>query len=120
MNAYPNQYYRTNVNTSPADLNKRITLQYPTKVGDGMGGFTNTWADAATIWAGIWPLRGDEAMAAAQAGGTITHRIRIRYRAKIRTSWRVKFGNRYFNIAGPPVNIGEENRWMDLLCKEAA
>lgn len=108
------------VKTSPADLNKRITVQYPLKAPDGMGNFTQTWFDAATIWAGIWPLRGDEAMAAQQMGGTITHRIRIRYRRGIRTSWRLKYGNRYFNIIGPPINIGEENRYMDLMVKEAA
>jgi len=119
LNAYPNQYYRTNVNTSPADLNKTIILQYKTMVPDGMGGYTTTWADAATVWAAIWPISANEQIQAMGQQMTITHRIRIRYRNTIKASWRVKFGDRYFNIVSV-VDPNMAHRWLDIMVKEAA
>lgn len=101
-------------------LNKRVTIQYPTRTPDGMGGFSESWVDHATVWAAIWPTTATERLKADQVSGEITHRIRIRYRRGIRTSWRIKFGSRYFNISGPPINPNEKNEYLDLMCKEAA
>ena len=101
------------------DLQKRITLQYQTKVADGMGGFTVSWADTATVFAAIWPTSANERIQAMQEVMTVTHRIRIRYRTGIRASWRVKFGNRYFSISSI-INPSEKNEMLDLLCKEVA
>ena len=101
------------------DLKHMITLQAPTLTPDGMGGHKTTWADIATVWAAIWPVSANEQVKNMQVAGEITHRVRIRYRANIRPSWRVKFGDRYFNIVGPPVNTEMRNEWLDLVCKEA-
>lgn len=119
MNAYPNPYYRANPNTSPADLNKTITLQYQTKVPDGMGAFTVTWADAATIWAAIWPISANEQIQAMGQAMTITHRIRIRYRNTIKASWRISHAGKYFNIVSI-VDPNMAHRWLDIMVKEAA
>ena len=108
-----------NYNTSPAELNKRITLQHPTKAPDGMGGFTATWTDAATIWAAVWPVNATETIGAGQTGMTITHRIRIRYRAILKASWRISWGGRYFNIVSI-IDPNMAHRWLDVMCKEAA
>jgi SPP1 family predicted phage head-tail adaptor len=105
--------------TSPADLNKTIVLQYQTKVSDGMGGFTTVWADAATIWAAIWPISANEQIQAQAPTMTITHRIRIRYRNTIKASWRISYAGKYFNIVSI-VDVGMNHRWIDLLCKEAS
>lgn len=101
------------------ELNKRVTIQYPTKVSDGRGRFDITWNDAATVWAAIWPISAKESIQSDRLFGEITHRIRIRYRRNIRTSWRIKFGDRKFNISGPPINPSEKNKWLDIICKEA-
>ena len=105
--------------TSPEELNKRITLQLSTRVVDGMGGFTVTWSDHATVWAAIWPTSAKEMVAANAVTMQITHRIRIRYRSSVRASWRVKFGNRYFAIVSI-LNPSEKNEWLDIMCREAA
>jgi len=102
------------------NLNKRITLQQSTRASDGMGGFTLTWADVATIWAAIWPVSANEQVKSGQTIGNITHRIRIRYRSVLKSSLRIKYGNRYFAIVAPPINPEERNEWLDILCKEAA
>lgn len=101
------------------DLNKLVTLQLQTKTSDGMGGFTVIWIDHATVWAAIWPLSANESREAMQTGMISTGRIRIRYRANVKASWRIKFGNRFFNIVSI-LNPNEANEWLDLMVKEAA
>ncbi|OPX99508.1 MAG: Phage head-tail joining protein [Syntrophorhabdus sp. PtaB.Bin047] len=101
------------------DLNKRISLEYPTNVADGMGGFTVTWAEAFSCYAAVWPVSAKETAQAMAETMTISHRIRIRYRDGIRSSWRLKLGNRYFNIVSI-INPNEAGRWLDIMCKEAA
>ena len=98
-------------------LNKRITIQIPTKAPDGMGSFTITWTDHATVFCAIWPLMGRELVQAMQTDMVVSHRIRIRYRSVFRPDWRIKRGDRYFNIVSI-VNVGERNEWLDLMCKE--
>lgn len=102
-----------------SELKYKIDLQSPTKTSDGMGGFTVAWATAATVSAAIWPVNATETVSQLQTGLTVTHRIRIRYRANVLASWRISWSGRYFNI----VSIIEPNtghRWLDILCKEAA
>jgi SPP1 family predicted phage head-tail adaptor len=100
-------------------LNKRIILQQSTRVSDGMGGFSLTWVDVATVFASMWPLSAAETVEAMKTTMTISHRIRIRYRGDLRSSWRVKFGNRYFSIVSI-INPNEKNQMLELMCKEGA
>lgn len=99
------------------DLDKLVTLQYKTKVPDGLGGFTSTWVNSDSIWAAIWPVSASETVKAMQTTMTITHRIRIRWRAKVKPQWRLKFGERIFNIVSI-INPNEDNRWLDIMAKE--
>jgi SPP1 family predicted phage head-tail adaptor len=100
-------------------LNKYITLQQSTRVSDGMGGFTLTYADVASLWAAIWPISANETVAANATTMVVSHRIRIRYRSVLKASWRIKFGARYFAIVGI-INPNERCEWLDILCKEAS
>ena len=98
-------------------LNKRITLQYPANVSDGMGGYTTTWTDSLDVWASIWPVSATETIQSMQPAMTITHRINMRYRSTVQPEWRIKFGERYFDIVSM-INPEERNEWLYLLCKE--
>lgn len=102
------------------DLNKRIDLIATTKVGDGMGGFTETDITvASSIPAAIWPTSAKDITAMNSTTMIISHRVRIRYRSVLRSSWRLKFGNRYFAIVSI-IDPNEEHKMLDLMCKEAA
>jgi len=70
------------------------------------------------IWAALWPVSAGEVTAANATVMVVSHRIRIRYRSVMRAGWRVKFGNRYFNIVSI-LNPNEANEWLDLMVKEA-
>ena len=100
-------------------LNKCIILQSKTNVADGMGGFTATWGDQATVWAAIWPVKATDIVRTNQDVIVITHRIIIRYRTGLKSDWRIKFGSRYFDIVSI-INPNEANESLELLCKEVA
>jgi SPP1 family predicted phage head-tail adaptor len=100
-------------------LNKRVTLQYQTKVSDGMGGFVTSFVDACTVWAALWPTSANEITAANATVMVVSHRIRIRYRSVLKASWRIKYGNRYFNIVSI-INQNEANEFLDIMAKESA
>jgi len=102
------------------DLNKRIDLIATTKVGDGMGGITETDITvASSIPAAIWPTSAKDITAMNSTTMIISHRVRIRYRSVLRSSWRLKFGNRYFAIVSI-IDPNEEHKMLDLMCNEAA
>lgn len=105
--------------TKIGDLNKRIIVQIQTKVPDGMGNFITTWVDHATIFAAIWPLSANEVTQANASVMVVTGRIRIRYRSVFKSSWRIKYGNRFFNIVSI-LNVNEANEYLDLMVKESA
>ena len=100
------------------DLNRKITIQYPTKASDLMGGFVDTWTDGDSIFASIWPITASEQIQSASPTMIVSHRIRMRYRSDIKANWRLKYHNTYFNI----VSILDHNmshRMLELLVKEA-
>jgi SPP1 family predicted phage head-tail adaptor len=102
------------------DLNKLVDIQAQTKTPDGMGNFTTAWTTlASNVAAAIWDATSNERNQANATTLIITHRVRIRHRSILRSSWRLKFGNRYFAIVSV-VNPGEKNEYLDLYCKEAA
>lgn len=102
------------------DLNKRIVIQAPTKVSDGMGGFMNTYiAVASNVAAAIWPVSANDTIQANATVMVVTHRIRIRYRSVLKTSWRVSWAGRYFTIVSI-IDPSMDHKFLDLLCKEAA
>jgi SPP1 family predicted phage head-tail adaptor len=101
------------------EMDRQVSLQYKTKVSDSQGNFTETWVTAATVWAKVSTLRSTEAILAMAETGTSIHSITIRYRTDILTSWRIKYGDRYFAIIGPPIDIDMKHKFLDIKCKEA-
>jgi len=102
---------------SPGDLRHRITIQTRTATTDGAGGSTYAWATHVTAWASVMPIGARESMMHGGLGGSITHRIRMRYQAGILPSMRVSHRSRILKIEGVR-NVDEENRWLELDCVE--
>jgi len=106
------------------DLKKVISIQRQSTTSDGMGGVTEAWTDiisgtstATPIFAAIWPVSAKEQIQARHEQAVISHRVRIRYRAGVTTAMRIKYGTKLFNITSV-VNVGSENRMLDILCQE--
>src|SRR5574343_597943 len=62
-------------NPKAGRFNKQITFSTITKVDDGYGGFTATYAPYATVWAYIKPLSLNEQLIRGQEAGTTTYDV---------------------------------------------
>jgi len=99
------------------DMTKNLTFQAPTKDAGGVMG----WKTAFTCKGTYWPLTSVERIQALALGGTITGKVRIRFRpVRILVSWRILVDGKTLNIAGPPINLGGNNTFMELHVKEVA
>jgi SPP1 family predicted phage head-tail adaptor len=103
-------------------LKHTIAIQVQTDVADGIGGFTNTWADVtgmSKVRAAIWALPGAERVDAMKLEFEGPRRIRIRYRTGITTKNRIYWADKAktFNIKSI-TNIDERNRMIELFCTE--
>jgi SPP1 family predicted phage head-tail adaptor len=95
------------------DLNKVCIFQAPS-------GSPVTWTTIFTCKGAVWPLNSAESLQSLALGGTITGKIRIRYRpVQIKSTWRVVCGNTIYSIVGPPINLSGKNEWMEMKVKEA-
>ncbi len=102
------------------DLRHKITFEARINISDGMGGVRTIWKPVITsISAAIWAISAKEQIQASQVVMTVTHRVRIRYIANINSSYRIKYGKRYFNIVSI-INPDEKNKMLELLCKEVS
>ena len=79
-------------------LRHKIIIEKPTETTSDTGDVIQSWADFATVWAEVTPLKGREYWASKQTTSEITGKIRIRYLDGITPKMRVKFGSRIFNI----------------------
>ena len=98
-------------------LNKRIIIQSLTITQSASGGVIETWADFATRWASIEPLRGREYFEAKKENAEVETRIRLRYTSGVLPNMRVQFGTRYYLIVSV-INPNEKGEETELMCRE--
>jgi SPP1 family predicted phage head-tail adaptor len=98
-------------------MDKRIALQVVTQTSDGQGGYTESWATTATIWAEIKPQSGYVKFQAFQNENPTSHDITIRYRNDITIAKRFLFGSRVFLIK-EIINIEEASVFMRIKAVE--
>ena len=95
------------------DLSKTLIFQAPS-------GSPVVWTTIFTCKGAVWSLNSAESMQALAMGGTITGKIRIRYRpVSIKPTWRVLVNNStILSIVGPPINLGGSNTFLEIKVKE--
>lgn len=96
-------------------FNERVTLQSKVAARTGIGEEVVTWADVATVWAHVEPIRGREFFAAAQLQDATDHRVTIRYRTGVTRDQRVVWRSQPLDIVSViDVNARREN--LELMC----
>lgn len=83
----------------PGSMRTELSLQAMTPSPDGLGGFTETWVEVATVFARIEPLTAADRFGADQALRTVTHRVTLRHRGNVRAGMRFTRRDRIFEIA---------------------
>jgi SPP1 family predicted phage head-tail adaptor len=98
----------------PGQLTERVTLQSKASTPDAFGQDTAAWADVATVWAQVLPLRGREFFAAAQVQQELSVKTTIRYRADVKPSMRLVWRGQPHDITGV-VDLGGRREWLEVM-----
>ncbi len=78
-------------------LNQKITFSSKTTTNDH-GAKVVTWTGQGSEWAEVVTAHGSEAISAAKQDAKETIRVRIRYRADIKTTWRMQWNAQYYYL----------------------
>lgn len=99
--------------TPVGTLRHRIIIQTLSQADDGQGGFTDTWATHATVWARIEPTAARERNFADQIQYQRSHKVTLRYLSTITNTMRISYGGRIFQIKG--VRALDERKYYMIL-----
>jgi len=97
-----------------------VTLETPgDAVPDGDGGYTQSAARLASVYASITPATPHdlERTIAGTVASSATHLVWMHYLPGVTTQTRVLFGSRTFSVTGVQ-NQGERNVELVLMCEE--
>lgn len=98
-------------------LRTRLTLEAPSRTGDGGGGAAVTWTSICELWARVRPFSGGESFALDRTAGTVGHEIVVRHRDGITPQMRFRSGTRVFDIRAVFDPDGRR-RWTRCLAEE--
>lgn len=101
-------------------LKHQLILQQRNTSADGIGGFTRTWENVATLWAEIIPIGGGEKYAYEQQTNRQRFRIKLRYRSDIKPHMRLfeTATGRAFDIKSV-INTHEASQVTEILADVA-
>jgi len=107
-------------------LKHSISVQEKTTTSDGMGGYTETYADIYNCRASIWSLSANERLDNLKLEVAVDHRIRIRHPREIveitekhRIKWHdpMTGTDKYFYIISV-INPDKGNKMLELIARE--
>ena len=101
--------------TRIGQLDRRLTLEAPVAVSDGVGGTMVTWQPVTKLWAQVRSRLGDKRQWAEALTSEATHLIRIRRTRQLASTMRFTEGDRVFEIRSV---IEDGRHWTDCLCRE--
>jgi len=104
-------------------LDQRVAIERVSRMPDGMGGTTESWAPIATVWAQVVPVRGAEKREAMRISPEARMKVRIHWQGDAagqpfctpadRLVWR----GRTYNIESA-VPWGGRERFIEILISE--
>lgn len=89
----------------------KATLSVPTFTKTARGDTTVTYADDGELYCAIDPLSGRELFWAKQLRADLSHKIVMRYTARVTHKCRLRWNGKYFEL-GPPLPKDERNEEM--------
>ena len=79
-------------------LRRRLVLEAPVAMPDGLGGATQGFVTAAAFWAQLEWLAGSEQWQRGRPEQRASHRVTLRWRADLDAGKRLRDGERLFDI----------------------
>lgn len=71
-------------------LRHRLTFETKSTAQDSFGGEQDVWSASFEVWGSVQPLRGREFLESDQQQAAVSHKVRIRYRAGVVPTMRIK------------------------------
>lgn len=103
----------------PGLLRHRINVDEMVSSRDSSGGVREGWVTRATVWGSIEPLRGREALTAAQLLADMDTRIILRWApiiSGITEKWRLRYQSIVYNIISI-ANVDMRNEKLEIYCR---
>lgn len=98
-------------------MRSRLTLEAPVDFTDDTGGVARSYIVQAVVWGAIMPAAAGDRFVAERMEQTITHSVRLRFRAGLTGAMRLRLGARMFLIHGIE-NVDERRRFVLCHCEE--
>ena len=107
---------------NPTALKHKITISNPTYYDDddhlsGEIKPSTDWDTIVTLWSSYRDLSGNEYFAARQINAKLTGEFKIRYRSDIKTSYKIIWGERLFDITAAR-DIEGKKQWLYINVEE--
>lgn len=96
------------------EFNDLVTLQQKSIARNGIGDEVITWADVATVWARVMPLRGNAFFTANQQQHVVDARFLIREIPGITNAMRILWNSGYYDIASVIVGTGQYKATIEI------
>ena len=107
-----------------ARLDRRIAFQAPSATREGDGSLVDVWTTQVTVWAALEAVGGREIFDSGKITTECSHRIIVRFRRDIKSTWRAVMSdggtppaNRYFRIVAVQ-NPDDGRRELHIQVKE--
>lgn len=104
---------------SMSELRHRITILRPVTDTDDEGNIlAQTTQEVGKAWALVLPFAAKISDGYAEKVQEVDHRVDIRYRADVRVTDRIRWGDKTLTLVAPPYPLGGKKRWLVIECRE--
>ena len=104
---------------SMSELRHRVTILRPVTDTDDEGNIlVQTTQEVGKAWALVLPFAAKISDGYAEKVQEVDHRVVIRYRADVRVTDRIRWGDKTLAPIAPPYPLGGKKQWLVLECRE--
>ena len=104
---------------SMSELRHRISILRPVTEMDDEGNIlAQTTQEVGKAWALVLPFAAKISDGYAEKVQEVDHRVVIRYRADVRVTDRIRWGDKTLTPIAPPYPLGGKKQWLVLECRE--
>ena len=104
---------------SMSELRHRISILRPVMETDDEGNIlAQTTQEVGKAWALVLPFAAKISDGYAEKVQEVDHRVVIRYRADVRVTDRIRWGDKTLTPIAPPYPLGGKKRWLVIECRE--
>ena len=104
---------------SMSELRHRISILRPVMGTDDEGNIlSSSVQELPKAWALVLPFAAKISDGYAEKVQEVDYRIAIRYRADVRVTDRIRWGNKTLTPIAPPYPLGGKKRWLVIECRE--